>query len=53
MLQFHGYTGIEAEEALSEMAGLSSFGAAGLSGFDSEFREEPSRLAMTPAHLVY
>jgi len=29
MLQFHGCTGIGAEEALSEMAGLSSFGAAG------------------------
>jgi hypothetical protein len=29
MLQFHGCTGIGAEETLSEMAGLSSFGAAG------------------------
>ena len=28
MLQFHGCTEIGAEEALSEMAGLSSFGAA-------------------------
>src|SRR6516165_5613067 len=35
MLQFHGCTGIGAEEALSEMAGLSSFDAAGLSGFDA------------------
>jgi hypothetical protein len=35
MLQFHGCTGIRAGEALSEMAGLSSFGAAGLSGFDA------------------
>jgi hypothetical protein len=29
MLQFHRCTGIEAEEALSEMAGLSSVEAAG------------------------
>jgi hypothetical protein len=35
MLQFHGCTGIGAEEALSEMAGLSSFGATGLSGLDA------------------
>jgi hypothetical protein len=53
MLQFHGCTGIGAEEALSEMAGLSSFGAAGYQalmplGATSEKLEiAPAKLART------
>jgi hypothetical protein len=51
MLQFHGCTGIGAEEALSEMAGLSSFGAAGYQAL-MPLGATPEKLEIAPAKLA-